>query len=202
MQKICSVVRTSVIIAFAFVAFSTLTACGSIQETLAQTSALRDQAKVARTEIATQVNTLESAQSVLPPNAPESASTSAALAAARAKLASLDAAILHADQVIAEITAPTDSITQGIGALAPFLPPPAQGPALLGAALLATIIRARQVRKGAGSIATSISKAMQDPEFKSVFERHSDTIRSIQTPAARRIVDQETGKAGSLRSPI
>jgi len=43
---------------------------------------------------------------------------------------------------------------------------------------------------------------MGDPEFKQAFERHATTIRSIQTPAARRIVDQETGVRTRLKLPI
>lgn len=189
------------VIALTLAALS-LGACGSLQETIAHATDLRNDAARARDTVATQIESLQSTQAALPVDAPEHAEIESALALANARLAALDAAVLHADRVLAEMTEPTDSLTQGVGAISPWLPAPVQGPALLGAALIATLLRARQVRQGAGSIAASIQKAMADPDFKAAFERHAATIRSIQTPAARRIVDQETRPGTGLRMPI
>ncbi len=177
-------------------------ACGSLRETVAQATDLRNEAAQARDAVAARVESLESDRDSLPPGSPEHAETETAIALANARLAALDAAVLHADRVLEEMTSPSDSLTRGVGALSPYLPGPAQGPALLGAALIATLLRAHQVRKGAGSIAASIQKAMTDPEFKAAFERQAATIRSIQTPAARRIVDQETNPRTGPRMPI
>ncbi|MEM9372378.1 MAG: hypothetical protein AAGA55_01925 [Planctomycetota bacterium] len=179
-----------------------LTGCGSLEDTIAAATGIRDQAAQARVEVVTQLESMRASRESLEPGSPEHAEATAAITLANARMAALDAAILQADRVIAEITDPSDGLTQGVGTITPFLPAPAQGPALLGAALVATLLRAHQVRKGAGSIAASIRKAMDDPDFKQAFERQAGTIRSIQTPAARRIVDQETGSRPGLRLPI
>lgn len=194
--------RSFLILLIAIVAIITLTACGSLRETITQATHLRDQTAAARANVAAQLASLEQTQTSIPPGTPERSEADAAIALANAKLAALDAAVLHADLVLQEMTHPTDSLTQGVGSIAPFLPAPAQGPALLGAALIATLLRAHQVRKGAGSIAASIQKAMGDPAFKQAFEAQANTIRSIQTPAARRIVDQETRPGTGLKLPI
>lgn len=201
-MKCTHVIRSFLfIISLVFVTL-TLGACGSLQETIAQATNLRNDASHARDTVATQIESLETTQASLPIDSTAHADAASALAIANAKLAALDAAVLHADRVLAEMTDPQDSLTQGVGAISPFLPAPVQGPALLGAALIATLLRAHQVRKGAGSIAASIQKAMADPDFKQAFERQAGTIRSIQTPAARRIVDQETGSRPGLKMPI
>lgn len=196
--------RTVRILALSLLTLATLAlgACASLQETIAQAQAIRAQAAEARAHVAEQLAALEAAHGTLPPDAPQTPDLEAAASAARAQLAVLDAAIVHADRVIAEMTAPTDPITQGVGSIATLLPPGTRGPAVLGAALIATLLRARQVRQGAGSIAASIQKAMQDPAFKAAFQAQSATIRSIQTPAAQRIVDQETRQNTPFRSPI
>lgn len=200
------VVAARTIAAFTLTLAITLGAagCADIEHTLAQAHALRDHASDARTGVASELDGLEQQRDRLGDNPPPAIASDLdlAIAGARARLGALDAALAHADRVIDEMERPTDGITQGVGALAPFLPPGTQGPALLGAALIATLLRARQVRTGADSIVASIQSAMKDPEFKQAFERQAGTIRSIQTPAARRIVDRATGKPAPLRSPL
>lgn len=176
--------------------------CADIPSTLADVAALRDDAARARDHIAAELSALEGARADLPAHAPPAPDLDAAIAAARAKVAALDAGVLHADRILAEMAHPTDALTQGVGVLSPLLPPPVQGPVLFGAALAVTLLRARQVRKGAGSIVASIQNALKDPAFRDAFERHADTIRSIQTPTARRIVDEVTKPGLMLRSPI
>lgn len=193
--------RRLAVIALSIVTLS-LTACADIPGAIAQANALRDQAAQARQHLDTELADLQSARASLPDDAPAVRDLDAAIALAHAKRQALDAALAHADLVLAEMQTPTDALTQGVSALSPLLPPPAQGPVLLGAALIATLFRARQVRKGAGSIVASIQKALGDPDFRAAFERHAATIRSIQTPTARRIVDETTKPGLMLRSPI
>ncbi len=193
--------RRLAVIALSIVTLS-LTACADIHGTIAQATVLRDQAAQARQTLDAELADLQSARDTLPDDAPAVRDLDAAIARAHAKRQTLDAALAHADLVLAEMQAPTDALTQSVSALAPLLPPPAQGPVLLGAALIATLFRARQVRKGAGSIAASIQKALSDPDFRAAFERQAALIRSIQTPTARRIVDETTKPGLMLRSPI
>lgn len=193
--------RRLAVIALSIVTLS-LTACADIPATIAQAAALREEAVQARDHLAGDLADLQAARSDLPADTPAARDLDALIALAQAKRHTLDAAVAHADLVLTEMQAPTDALTQGVSALAPFLPPPAQGPALLGAALIATLFRARQVRKGAGSIAASIQKALSDPDFRAAFERQAALIRSIQTPTARRIVDESTKPGLMLRSPI
>lgn len=191
----------TVLIVIALSIVPVLSGCADIPETIARATALRDDAAGARQRVANDLAALESARADLPPDRP-APDLDAAIAGARARLQALDAALAHADLVLQEMAQPTDALTQGVGGIADLLPPPARGPALLGAALLATLLRAHRVRKGAGSIAASIQKALQDPDFRAAFERHADTIRSIQTPTARRIVDETTKPGPMIRSPI
>jgi hypothetical protein len=187
------------VIALAIV--TALSACADIPQTIAHAQTLRDQAAAARADLGARLADLRATRDALPPDAP-APDLDAAIALAQARAAALDAAVRHADLVLAEMTDPSDTLTQGVSALTPFLPAPAQGPALLGAALLATLLRARQVRKGAGSIVASIQHALKDPDFRAAFERHAPTIRGIQTPTARRIVDEVTKPGLMVRSPI
>ncbi|RMH24805.1 MAG: hypothetical protein D6692_12165 [Planctomycetota bacterium] len=186
----------------ALLALALLPACADIPGTIAQAARWRDEAAAVRDMVTNELDNLEAARAAIPDDAPDAPGLDAAIANARAKRAALDAAVLHADRVLAEMTEPSDSLTVGVGALTPLLPPPAQGPVLLAAALVATLLRARQVRAGADSIVKSIQHARKDPLFQQAFERHADAIRSIQTPAARRIVDGVTTPKPLLRSPI
>ncbi len=178
-----------------------ITGCADVPATIARAAAWRDDAAGARDRIAQDLHALRAARDAVPDDHPTAPDLDAAISAADARLAALDAALTHADRVLTEMTTPTDGLTRAADALSPILPPPARGPVLLGAALIATLLRARQVRQGAASIAASIEKALDDPDFKAAFRRHADTIRTIQTPTARRIVDQAT-RPGLIRSPI
>lgn len=175
--------------------------CADVAQTMAAADAVRHEAAAARDRLAADLAGLERSRDALPPDAP-APDLDAAIAGVRARVAALDAAVLHADRVLAEMAEPADGLTRLVGAAGPWLPDPVRGPALLGAALLATLLRARQVRKGAGSIVASIQNALKDPDFRAAFDRHADAIRSIQTPTARRIVDEVTRPGPMLRSPI
>ena len=104
----------------------------------------------------------------------------------------VDAAVLELDQIIKEARNPSDPI---VSLSAPLLPEPLRSPFLLGGALLAMVARTVQLKRGMASIARSFDKAMQDDEqLRAGVKRNANTIRSIQTPTAQKIVDQVTGK--------
>jgi hypothetical protein len=85
---------------------------------------------------------------------------------------------------------PTDGLTHAARGLGAFLPEPLRLPLVLGAALGATLLRSGQLKKGAVSIARSIEKAKQtDEALREAIARNAGTIRTIQTPTARRLVD-------------
>lgn len=115
----------------------------------------------------------------------------AQLRRAESDRATAEAVIKQTESLLAESTNPTNPISALIGALAPWVPEPARVPLLLGGALAASIARARQLKTGLRSVAKSINKAIErDPEFAQRFAQHADMIRSTQTPAAMRVVDQ------------
>ena len=81
----------------------------------------------------------------------------------------------------------------------PFVPEPVRTPLVLGGALVASVLRARQLRVAAASMARGIAAAMNDdPAFAESFRRHATTFRAIQTASAARIVDEATGKRRAL----
>lgn len=112
-------------------------------------------------------------------------------AQARASKAALDAAIGQVDVVLNEAAAPTNPISAGAAAVAPFLPPPLGGTLLLGGALAATLLRAGQLKAALRSVAKSLESAMgDDADLRKKFQEHAATVRSIQTPTAQAVVDQ------------
>jgi len=115
----------------------------------------------------------------------------ARLQQAKADRATADAIVRQTESLLGGPADPTNPINAVIGAIAPWVPEPARVPLLLGGALAASIARARQLKTGLQSVAKSINKAKdRDPEFAQRFKQHADLIRSTQTPAAMRIVDQ------------
>ena len=135
----------------------------------------------------------------IPVGDPARPAAEVAVQTAEARLAALDAAVAHADAALAELDNP-----EGVGSLiAPLLPGPWQAPAALAAALGVTLLRAGQLKRAARSIATSVEKAKQaDPALAERFADNADTLRTIQTPTARRIVDEVIRPAPMLRLPV
>lgn len=110
---------------------------------------------------------------------------------ARASRAALDESIRNVDAVLNEAGNPTSPISAGAGAVAPFLPPPLGAAVLLGGALAATLLRAGQLKSALRSMARSVEAAMNDDEeLRRRFRDQAATVRSIQTPTARRVVDE------------
>lgn len=123
--------------------------------------------------------------------------------AARLRHAALDAAARGTSAVLLEAREPSDPVGQVVGVIAPWLPGPVRTPLVLGAAGLATLARARQLKRGLLSVATSLREAMSaDEALAAHIRRHADTLRKIQTPAARRIVDESDPTRPLVRLPI
>jgi len=121
----------------------------------------------------------------------------------RVSLDAVDAAIRQIDLVVSEAVSPTDSLTIGLRAIQEALPEPLRAPLLLGVALLVTIIRAGRLKAALVSVVKSIEKAKQtDESFQERFRAHAPTFRSVQTPTARRIIDETTKDTLILRFPV
>jgi hypothetical protein len=131
------------------------------------------------------------------------ADTRAALARARAKESAAAAAVEQVDQVIHDATSPDSPTGQTIGAVAPFLPEPLRLPILLGSALVFSLARAAQLKRGMSSIAQGLQKVIdEDDQFAGRFRAHANTFRSIQTRTAKRVVDEATADRFMVRLPI
>ena len=201
MQRFARLIAMAVALSIA--ALIPLWATGCAGLTLEDAHALRADAATLRDDTASRADQLAQLAASLPEGSSTRAEADAALAAARAKQAALDAAIARLDTTLAEAAHPTDGVTLSARALGAFLPEPLRLPLLLAGALTATLLRARQLKAGAASIAASIQKATQtDPDFSAALARHANTLRTIQTPTARRIVDQTTRPGTLVRLPI
>ncbi len=175
--------------------------CADLQGAINQTTAWRDNALLVEEALENQLEVLETKRQTLPSTSPEASTIDAAIADAQAKLEMLNAAINQATLVIEEATNPTDSLTQAADAIAPWVPAPAQGPLLLGAALIASMVRSQNLKRNATSIIQSIDHLLRaDPQFKERFAQHANTIRTIQTPGARKLIDTTVRKSG--KQPI
>lgn len=139
----------------------------------------------------------------LDPHDAGAADTRAALARARAKESAAAAAVEQVDQVIHDATSPDSPTGQTIGAVAPFLPEPLRLPILLGSALVFSLARAAQLKRGMSSIARGLQKAIDDDlQFAAQFKAHANTFRGIQTRTAKRVVDEATADQFMVRLPI
>lgn len=72
-----------------------------------------------------------------------------------------------------------------------LVPGPWKVAAVLTVGLATSLVRSRQLREAASSIARSIDRALEeDAKLAERFRQHANTLRTIQTPLARKIVDQ------------
>jgi len=72
-----------------------------------------------------------------------------------------------------------------------LVPGPWKVAAALSVGLATSLVRSRQLREAASSIARSIDKALEeDAALAERFRLHANTFRSIQTPLAMKIVDE------------
>lgn len=181
----------SIIVVSLFSFVFVLAGCADLGGAIARTSAWRDRAALARDSLDQQIIDLQAQQAQLDPNSSESVQLGSDIKLARAQQAVLDAAITQVNQVLHEAQNPSDALTHIAHSVSSWVPAPAQGPIVLGAALIATLARSRQLKQSTISIVQSISHVLErDEQFRSLFESHADTIRTIQTPGARRLVDK------------
>jgi hypothetical protein len=182
-----------------------LAACTSLSGCMdhTQIADLRESAQIAREQFALEADRLTSLAA--DPSQPDAVRHAGATAAAdlQAHLTALDTGLAQLDQWLQNGQPPSGMMQTIANKALPFLPAPMQAPALLLTATGLALARAAQLKKAAGSIAQGIAKASQkDPEFRSVFDRHADTFRSVQTPAAKRIVDEKVRNQFMLRLPL
>lgn len=167
--------------------------CAPVGQSIEQLSSIRDQASNIQTDLETRIDELKLMRESIPDGSDQQQGIDALIAQVSAKLAVVQAAILHADQVIEGATSPSDPLTIAADAVSPWVPAPIQAPLVLGAALLASVLRSRSLNTNTRSIIESINHVMnKDESFKAAFAANADTIRTIQTPAARKIVNKWT----------
>ena len=188
----------------AMVACASLAGCVDMD----QVEGLRDRAASLESQLDKDIAQREAAlakldQSGVRQDDPARQAAAAELDSSRASRAAVDAAVKQVDLVINEAKNPSDPISAGVGALAPFLPEPSRTPLVLGGALLVTLLRARQMKTALVSVAKGLDKAMQtDDQFKQRFEANAPLFRSVQTPAAKRVVDEATTDGFMVRLPV
>jgi hypothetical protein len=172
-------------------------------QNMAEVERFRSEAVQFRDTLQQEASAWERRLAQIPPGHPLAGEAETSLARMRAKLAAVESAIREADLVIEEATNPTDTLTRTVSTVAPLLPEPARVPLLLGAACIVALARAAQLKRAAASVARGIEKAMEDdPQFRSAFRRHANTFRTVQTGAARRIVDETTSDSFMIRLPV
>lgn len=167
-----------------------------------QVRLFRDNAAAVRDDLKGQAAALQRQLAGMNADDPARPDLEAALARAKAKEAAADAAIKQVDLVVSQAAHPDTTLGKAVDLASPWLPEPVRVPLALGAALAAALARAAQLKKGMTSIADGLNKAMEeDPEFKAHFKRHANTFRAIQTPTARKVVDQ-TQRHGAVQVPV
>lgn len=98
---------------------------------------------------------------------------------------------------------PAGTLEDGAALLAPLVPPGAQLPLILGAGFAASVWRAARLKKSAASIARGLEKAMAGDEgLREGMKRNADTLRSVQTATAQRIVDEVKRARPMVRLPL
>jgi hypothetical protein len=165
-----------------------LQACTSIEEL----ESLQHQLEATRGELKEDQRQFEIRLADLAPDSPLGPEARSALAAAAAKAQAADALAEEMRAIVQRAKAPeADPATAPFGTLGTLLPPPLRVPLALGGALLVTLGRAAQLKKGLRSVAQSIEAAKKtDEQFKVAFARHSPTFRAVQTPIAQKVVAQ------------
>jgi len=167
--------------------------CAGVGQSIDQLGSMRDQAAQIQSDLKNQLDELALMRESIPDDSAQGDSVDTLISQVHAKLAVVEAAIVHADQVIEGVTNPSDPLTIAADAVSPWVPAPIQAPLVLGAALLATVMRSRSLSTGTRSIVESINYVLKkDDSFKAAFNANADTIRTIQTPEARKIVNKWT----------
>ncbi len=171
--------------------------CASLDESIARIQDVAHDASIARDASRSRLDELELLRESIPDSDPDAPALDGAISRLRAQIAVLDSAILQAHHTIDEARNPSDALTIAVDSISPWVPAPIQAPLVLGAALVATLARSGALKKSARSIVESIDHAMRkDPAMRSAIESNADSIRTIQTPQARRLVNKWSKPAG------
>ena len=183
--------HTVVTLVFIIIATAALQGCAGLDQSIAAIESARDRAGAIRDETAAEIDELELMRESIPDNSARADALDAALSRLRAKAATLDAAIEHARQTLESAKNPSDPLTLAADAIAPWVPAPIQAPLVLGAGLIATLLRSGALKRDANSIVESIEHAKRkNPEFRDALAKSADAIRSIQTRGARKLVQK------------
>ena len=159
----------------------------------------RSRAVAARDTLAAHTLDLESRLADLPASDPARPDLEAQLQRSRTAAATLSQGIALIDATLAGTSHSPEA--ELVDAFDDLLPPAWRAPLLLGGVGLGLFLRSRQLRQGITTIAQGIEVAKrEDPAFLEAFQRHANTFRSIQSPTARRVVDEITGPAGAAGS--
>ncbi len=176
------------------VLLSTPIGCADLQGAIAQTSAWKQNAQILQDDLQNQKSLLEQQRASINDDSIQAtelkSQIDSAIASAQQQISALQTAIEQTNRVLEEATNPTDSFTIAAESISPWVPAPAQGPLVLGAALIATLARSRNLKNSAVSIIQSIEHTMnKDANFKQAFLTNADSIRTIQSPSARKLID-------------
>lgn len=185
--------RTIITLVTIIVVVLTQSGCASLDESIARIESMTRSAQTTRDSSRSKLDELELLRESIPDS--ESGPIDSAIAQLRAQISILDSAILQAQQTMDEAQNPSDALTIAVDSISPWVPAPIQAPLVLGAALIATLTRSGALKKSARSIVESIDLAMRtDPVMRSAIESNANTIRTIQTPQARKLVNQWTSR--------
>lgn len=166
---------------------------------LAALKRFHDDAALAATSLRSQADALDQRIAAVPPDDPSLHTAQLASAAARALADAAELAAAESGRLLTD--AEPHPFSQILEWTIPFLPEPYRAPVILAGAAGLALLRAARLKAGLASIARSIQKALEsDPAFAQQFRVHADTFRSIQTPLARKVVDQAT--AGRSFLPV
>lgn len=165
------------------------TGCANLDESIARIDTAIDGAQTAKQRIDTEIDELELMRESIPDQNANAPFVDARLAQLRAQSSALDGAIRSATLALSEAQSPTDPLVIAVDSVSPWIPAPIQAPLVLAAALGATLIRSGTLKRAAASIIESIDHAKRaDPGFRAALVSNANAIRSIQTPAARKLV--------------
>jgi hypothetical protein len=157
-----------------------------------------------RDELREEQRQLEIRLANLSPDSPLGPDVRVAIEAAAAKAQAAEAIADHMRTVVERARNPEhDPATGPAGVLTSILPAPWRVPVALGSALLVTLGRAAQLKRGLRSVAQSIEIAKRsDEQFKSAFARHAEAIKATQTRTAQAVVAQATATPARWSVPI
>ena len=163
--------------------------CTDLQGALSQASSWQNHAKEVRADLQVQHDELVVMRQTIEDDSPNADNIDSSITNAQTNLRLLDSVITQSEMIIQEANNPTGTLTQMTNAISPWIPAPAQGPAVLGAALIATLLRSRNLKINMNSIIQSIDHLTRnDQDFEKIFKKHADTVRTIQTPGARKMI--------------